>query len=170
MALSIIIQNNLFIRHLVISWLIYLLSLWKQGHISLLSTLYPNMSVTHIKNVLSLSIYIYVYMYIYTYIYVCVCMPAPTAYGSFQARVKSELQLPSIPQPLQCQIWAVSAICTTGYSNIGSLTHWVRPGIKPMCSWILVGFITSELHQVLPTKYFLNKEMNECIHILKGYA
>ena len=35
------------------------------------------------------------------------------------------------------QIRATSA----SYSNAGSLTHWVRPGIEPVSSWILVGFL-----------------------------
>ena len=43
--------------------------------------------------------------------------------------VESELQLPAYP---------------TAHSNPGYLTHWVRPGIEPAFSWILVGFITSE--------------------------
>ena len=43
------------------------------------------------------------------------------------------------PQPQQCGIWAASA--TTAHSNTGSLTHWVRPGIEPTSSWILVQFI-----------------------------
>ena len=42
--------------------------------------------------------------------------------------VKSELQLPPY---------------TTAHSNDGSLTHWVRPEIKPTSSGILAGFLTS---------------------------
>ena len=30
---------------------------------------------------------------------------------------------------------------TTAHSNAGSLTHWARPGIEPVSSWILIGFI-----------------------------
>ena len=37
-------------------------------------------------------------------------------------------------QPQQYQIWAMSG-------NTGSLMHWVRPEIKPVSSWILVGFV-----------------------------
>ena len=43
--------------------------------------------------------------------------------------VKPELQLPAY---------------TTAHSNAGSLTHWAKPGIEPMSSWILDGFITTE--------------------------
>ena len=38
---------------------------------------------------------------------------------------------------------------TTAHSNAGSLTHWVRPGIEPTSSWVLVGFITAEPQQEL---------------------
>ena len=33
-------------------------------------------------------------------------------------------------------------MCTAACGNAGSLTHWVRPGIKPASSWILVRFLT----------------------------
>ena len=54
---------------------------------------------------------------------------APAAYGNSKARV---------------QIRTTSSTYTTVHGNAGSLTHWVRPGIKPLSSWILVGFITAE--------------------------
>ena len=44
---------------------------------------------------------------------------------------------------------------TTAYSNAGSLTHWVRTGIKPVSSWMLLGFLTSEPQQELPPQGFL---------------
>ena len=40
--------------------------------------------------------------------------------------VKLELQLPAY---------------ATAHSNAGSLTHWARPGIKPVSLWILVGLL-----------------------------
>ena len=56
--------------------------------------------------------------------------------------VESELQLPAyIAQPQQRQIWASSVTYTTAGGNIGSLTHWSRPGIKPATSWFLVAFV-----------------------------
>ena len=33
------------------------------------------------------------------------------------------------------------------------LTHWSRPGIEPVSSWILVGFVTSEPQQELPVSF-----------------
>ena len=49
------------------------------------------------------------------------------------------------PQPQPRRIPATSATYTAALSNAGSLTHSVRPGIKPIISWILVGFLTTEL-------------------------
>ena len=38
----------------------------------------------------------------------------------------------------------MSATYNTAHSNIGSLTHWGRPGIEPAISWFLVGFVNHE--------------------------
>ena len=37
------------------------------------------------------------------------------------------------------------------YSNARSLTHWVKPGIKPTSSWMLVGFVNHWAMMVTPT-------------------
>ena len=47
------------------------------------------------------------------------------------------------PQPQQCQIWAMSVTYTTGHSNVGSLAHWVRPGIQPATSCFLGRFVSA---------------------------
>ena len=44
--------------------------------------------------------------------------------------------------PQQHQIWATSANSTTVHGNVGSLTQWVKPGIEPASSWMLVRFLT----------------------------
>ena len=36
---------------------------------------------------------------------------------------------------------------TTAHSNAGFLTHWMRPGIEPLSSWMLVGFFSAEWRQ-----------------------
>ena len=41
--------------------------------------------------------------------------------------------------------------CTIAHSNTWFLTHWVRPGIKPTSSWIIVKFSTTEPCWELPT-------------------
>ena len=55
--------------------------------------------------------------------------------------VKSELQLRPTPQSQQCRIQAVSTTYTAACGNAGFLTHWLRPGIKPTSSRILLGFV-----------------------------
>ena len=47
-----------------------------------------------------------------------------------------------MPQPQQSQIQATSVTFSTAHGNAGFLTQWLRPGIEPTSSWILVGFIT----------------------------
>ena len=44
-------------------------------------------------------------------------------------------------QQQQHQLRVASATCTTACSNARSVTHWVRSGIKPLSSEILVGLI-----------------------------
>ena len=46
----------------------------------------------------------------------------------------------STPQPQQLGSQGSSATYTTAHSNNGSLTHWMRPGIQPTSSWMLVGY------------------------------
>ena len=48
------------------------------------------------------------------------------------------------PRPQQCEIWAKSATHTTVHGNAESLTHWSRPGIETVSSWMLVRFVSSE--------------------------
>ena len=61
------------------------------------------------------------------------------------------------PKPQQRGIRAVSVNYTTAHSNVGSLTHWVRPGIEPASSWILVRFVTTEPQRKLQISAFKNK-------------
>ena len=66
---------------------------------------------------------------------------ALVAYGSYQMRFNGSCSCQ--PTPHQCQVPALSAT-HTAHSNIGSLTHWVRPWIEFTSSLILVGFVTAE--------------------------
>ena len=65
--------------------------------------------------------------------------------------VESELQL------LQHQIWARSVTYTIAHGNTGSLTHWVRPGVKSSSSWELVGYLTHWATIGTPKSCCLNK-------------
>ena len=59
------------------------------------------------------------------------------------------------PMPQQCQIQAKSVTYTTAHGNARSLAPWVRAGIEPMSSWILVGFAN---HWAMTgTPYFSHK-------------
>ena len=69
--------------------------------------------------------------------------------------VKSKLQLPGyIPQAQQCRIRATSVTYTTLHGDARSLTHWARPGIQPVTSWLLVGFVSAVPGQELPGALF----------------
>ena len=54
-----------------------------------------------------------------------------------------------MPEPQQRQIQAAPVTYTTAHCNAGSLTHWVKPGIKPATSWFLVGFVSTAPWQEL---------------------
>ena len=70
------------------------------------------------------------------------------------------------PQPQQREIWATSATYYT-QGNTQSLTHWVRPGIKPVSSWILVRFITIKPQWKLLLKASLCRKLTETNYTLK---
>lgn len=49
--------------------------------------------------------------------------------------------------------WAFSVTCPTACSSIGSLIHWMTPGIEPASSWIIVRFVTCWF--TMGTPYFI---------------
>ena len=64
-------------------------------------------------------------IFLFLYLFVCLFFRAtPVAYGSSQARG-----------------WNGAAAYSLYHSNLGSLTHWTRPGIEPTFSWIVVRFV-----------------------------
>ena len=69
----------------------------------------------------------------------CLFRATASAYGSSQARGPT--------------VAAAAGLCH-GCSNAGSLTQWVGPGIEPVSSWILVGFVTTEPQRELPEMSF----------------
>jgi len=76
---------------------------------------------------------------------------ALVAYGSSQAMYGSNQSYSCwpMPQPQKHGIWAASVTYITADGNTESPTHWVRPGIKPASSCILVGFVSSETQHEL---------------------
>ena len=105
---------------------------------------------------------------IYLYIYICIIFfffafllfrGTGEAYGSSQARVKSELQWPACT--IATATWDPSHLCDLHQSlcNAGFLTHVGRPGIEPASSSILVRFISAEPQQELQETYiFMSRE------------
>ena len=65
------------------------------------------------------------------------------AYGA-SPRQGSNQSCSCWPTPQQRRIPAVSATYTTTHRNARSLTHWARPGIESVYSWILVRFFSTE--------------------------
>ena len=61
----------------------------------------------------------------------------------------------STPQPQQLRIWAMSVTYNTSHGNTRSLSHCLRPGIEPITSWILVGFISAEPQWELLNTFWL---------------
>ena len=86
----------------------------------------------------------------------CFLGPHPWNMEVHRLGVQWELELPTYTVATAARgIWASSATYTTAHSNARSLTHWVRPGIKPASSWILVGFSSAELQwELFPPVYF----------------
>ena len=91
----------------------------------------------------------------FLFLFILLFRAALKAYGNSRAGVKSELQPLAYTTAQQCRIWAVSETYTTAHGNGRSLTHWARPGIELQSSWILVGFVTTEPQQELPTGVIL---------------
>ena len=73
--------------------------------------------------------------------------------------VESELHLPAYTTARANPIRAESATYTTAHRNSRFLTHWSRPGIEPVSSWILVRFLSTELRWELHKISHFNKNI-----------
>ena len=73
--------------------------------------------------------------------------------------VESEPQLPGYTTATVMPHLSHVGNLHTAHGNDRSLTHWVRPGIQPVSSWILVRFVTAKPWQELPCYQFLD---NSC--------
>ena len=74
------------------------------------------------------------------FVAVCLFRATPMAHGGSQARG----QIRAVAASLHHWVQALSVTYITAHSNSGSLTHCARPGIKPVSSWILVRFLSTE--------------------------
>ena len=100
----------------------YIFEKWTLNHTPCLYCLLFSRLILVFTFVKFLSILLFFFLF-------CIFRTTLAAYGSSQARG---------------QIGAAAASLHHSYGYTGSLTHWVRPGIKPVSSWILVRFITTK--------------------------
>ena len=100
---------------------------------------------------------VYIYFHLKKKSFFCLFRATPVAYGGSQARGSNwSYSCWPTPQPQQRHIWATSVTYTIAHSNAGFQTYWVRPGIKPVSSWMLVRFVSTKPWQELPQVNFIN--------------
>ena len=77
------------------------------------------------------------------FVLVCVCLFRATPVACGISQPKGQIGAVAARQPLlqQRRIPAPSMTYAAPDGNPGSLTHWAKPGIKPMSSWILLRFL-----------------------------
>jgi len=81
-------------------------------------------------------------LFIYLFVYLFLLFKATPQHMEVpRLRVEWSCSCCPTPQPQQLRIQAMSKTYTTAHGNAGSLTHWARPGIKPVSLWMLVRFI-----------------------------
>ena len=90
-------------------------------------------------------------VFIYLFIYFVFLGPHLWHMEGPRLGIESELQLLTYTTATATATWESTPQLT---SNSKSLTHWARPGIEPMASWIPVRFITAKLQWEL--NRFLN--------------
>ena len=72
------------------------------------------------------------------------------AYGRSQARAQTRAAAASLYHShgnsrSEPHLWPIPQLTATyTIAHTRSLTHWMRPGIKPASSWVLAGFVTVE--------------------------
>ena len=74
-------------------------------------------------------------------IIICFLVPYPQYVEVPRLGVKSELHLWAYTTATATQDPLTSETHLTTHGNTRFLTHWVRPGMEPASSWILVGFV-----------------------------
>ena len=81
----------------------------------------------------------------------------PAARGKFpDLESNQSCSCQPMPQPQQCQIQARLWPTPQLPATLDPLTHWARPGIEPLSSWILVRFVNRWTTMGTPVK-FLSK-------------
>ena len=79
--------------------------------------------------------------------------------------VRLELQVPAYATATASQ--EPSHVCNLHHSSqqCRILTHWVKPGIEPKSSWILIGFVSTEPRlELLPFSFLFHQpRINICL-------
>ena len=78
--------------------------------------------------------------------------------------VKWELQPPAYATATALRDLSLVCDLHQAHGNAGSLTHWARPGIQPMSSWILVGFVSTAPRRELHASTLLSRNLWYCFH------
>ena len=112
----------------------------------------------------------YIYLYTYKFIYLFICLfwlfkAVPTAYVSSQVRGPIGATAASLchSHSNAGDLSHVSVARTTAHGNARSPTHWVRPGIEPTSSWVLIRFISAA-----PQRELLGYFFKAVIHVALG--
>ena len=74
-----------------------------------------------------------------------------------------ELQLPAYTTATATLDPSCILTYTTAHGNNGSLTHWARPGIEPVSTWILVRFVYTAPQQELLVLNVLTMPWRLCL-------
>ena len=86
-----------------------------------------------------------IFLFLFIYLLFCLFRAAPAIYGPSQtsSRIGAvAAAYTTATATVKRGIRAVSATSITAHGNVGSFTHWARPGIEPTSSRMLVGFIS----------------------------
>ena len=101
---------------------------------------------------------LYFFFFFFLSFVFCLSRAIPEAYEGSQARGQiGAVNRQPTPQPRQCQIRAMSVTYTTAHVNTRSLTHQVRPGIKPASSQMPVRFVSTEPRWEFPQLSLLKR-------------
>ena len=94
---------------------------------------------------------------IWLYTFFCLFFRAtPAAHGGSQARGLIGATATGLCHSHSHARSKLSVTYATAQGNAGSLTHWVKPGIKPVSSWILGRFVSPEPWQELQKSSNIN--------------
>jgi len=94
------------------------------------------------------SVYLLIYI-LFIYLFIAFFGHTHSIWSSQDRGLNRRYSCQPMPESQQCRIWATSATYTTAHGKAGSLTHWARPGMEPVTSWFLVGFISPAPQQEL---------------------